>query len=511
MLDNSHNLSGNKRIAKNALFLYVRMIVTVLISLYTARILLQELGVDNYGVYNVVGGIVMLFASLRGLFTNAIQRYLNFEIAKEDGDVSKVFSLGLLIHLLLALLFFILVEIVGAIMFPKLNIPPDRLFAAKIVFQFSVLSAIISIITIPYNAVLISREKMDVFAYIAIIESIGKLAIVYLISLLPFDILINYGLLVLFMSILVGYIYYIYCTRNFSEALFRFKWDKQLFKELSTFAGWNFAGNLAFSLTNEGINFLLNMFGGVAVNAARGISYQIKSVLQQLFGNIMIAYRPQSTVLYAKQQYNQFYTLLFQSSKLVFALFTVICVPLYVFLPFVLELWLGQIPEYTVSIMRAIIVYMMIRSFHEPLDLVFVSSGRLKKYQLCELFVLTMSIPVAYFILKMGLDYYWVFIGMAVVEAINLIAITNIARLQVQFPLMDYIKRVHLPCYTLMAIIICLHYVFSLFISNSQSVVVVLFYIFCDVLVVVGLVYSVLLNKSERQLINIIVRKMLKK
>ncbi len=486
------------------------MIVTVAISFYTARVLLKELGVDNFGIYNLVGGIVMLFASLRGMFSCAVQRFLNCEHAREGGDASKVFSLSLIIHILVAFLFFILVEVAGYYMLPGLNIPPDRLFAAKCVFQFSILASIVSILTIPYDAVIVSREKMDIYAYIAIFEALGKLLIVFLITKLPFDILINYGLLVLVMSLIICFVHYLYCVSHFNEAKFKWQWDGKLFKELSSFAGWNFAGNLAFSLTNEGINMLLNLFGGVAVNAARGVSYQIKNILQQLLGNIMTAYRPQSTVKYAQKEYEQFYGLLFQSSKLVFALYTIMAVPLFVFLPQVLQLWLGQIPEYTVSLMRAILVYMMIRSFHEPLDLVFKAAGKLKQYQICEFILLTTSLPLAYALLKMGLPFYSVFIGMAFVEFINLGAIVFIANRQLSFPARLYISKVQIPCYSLIVVLILLHLCLSQFLHIPDDFALIVLFGIVDFIIVGTAIYIIALNKTERGIVNRIIGKLFK-
>lgn len=500
--------TNNKTIAKNAIFLYLRMIVTVAITFYTARVLLKELGVDNYGIYNLVGGIVMLFASLRGMFSCAVQRFLNYEHARDGGDASKVFSLSLIIHILVALFFFIIVEIAGYYMLPDLNIPSDRLFAAKWVFQFSILASVVSILTIPYDAVIVSREKMDIYAYIAILEALGKLLIVFLITKLPFDSLINYGLLVFIMSLIVCFVHYVYCVSYFNESKFKWQWDNKLFKELSSFAGWNFAGNLAFSLTNEGINMLLNLFGGVAVNAARGISYQIKNILQQLLGNITTAYRPQSTVKYAQKEYDQFYGLLFQSSKLVFALYTIMAVPLFIFLPQVLQIWLGQIPGYTVPLMRAILVYMMIRSFHEPIDLVFKAAGKIKQYQICEFILLILSLPLAYVLLKMRFPFYSVFIGMAFVEFINFCAIVLIAKLQLNFPTSLYIIKVQIPCYLLMVVIILLHWCLSQFLCIPDDFRWIILFGILDIIFVGTAIYIIVLNKTEKFIIIRIARKL---
>lgn len=509
MPNNSTHAFSSKRIAKNAIFLYMRMIITVVVSFYTARILLQELGVDNYGIYNLVGGIVLLFASLRGMFSCAVQRYLNYEYAREGGNAQKVFSLSLIIHILVTIIFVIAVEVTGYFVLPSLNIPTDRLFAAKIVFQFSILASGISILTIPYDAVIVAREKMDIYAYIAIFEAFGKLLIVILIPLLPYDILINYGLLVLLISLMICFIYYVYCVSHFAESKFKWQWDTQLFKELSGFAGWNFVGNLAFSLTNEGINMLLNFFGGVAVNAARGISYQIKNILQQLLGNIMTAYRPQSTVSYAQKQYDQFYKLLFQSSKVVFALYCIMVVPLFIFLPQILQIWLNQVPEYTVSLMRAIFIYMMVRSFHEPMDLVFKSAGKLNRYQLCELCLLTLSLPLSYLILKTEQPFYFVFIGMAVVEFINLVAIVTIARYQLGFPFHLYIKKVQGPCCVLVIFLVLIHCGIGYIFKMPENMYLVALYMIIDVMIVGAIIYFIQLNKEEKKIVKKILRKIL--
>ena len=316
---------NNKRIAKNTLLLYFRMLFLMVISLFTSRITLQTLGVDNFGIYNVVGGIVAMFSIMSGSLSNAISRYITFELGKGDKKIlKKVFSTAVNVQIIMAVIIAVLIEI-GGVWFLnyKMNIPAGRMVAANWVLQFSIISFAVNLISIPYNAAIIAHEKMSAFAYISIYEAVMKLVVVYLIVISPFDKLIVYSFLILLISLSLRLIYGIYCKRKFEECSYMFILDKPLLKKMSGFAGWNFLGAGSFLLMTQGVNMLLNMFFGVALNAARGIATQVENVVNQFTINFGTAINPQITKSYAKGDYDYMHKLVFAGSKYSFFLVVV--------------------------------------------------------------------------------------------------------------------------------------------------------------------------------------------
>ena len=321
---------NNKRIAKNTLLLYFRMLFLMVISLFTSRITLQTLGVDNFGIYNVVGGIVAMFSIMSGSLSNAISRYITFELGKGDKKIlKKVFSTAINVQIIMAVIIAVLIEI-GGVWFLnyKMNIPDGRMVAANWVLQFSIISFVVNLISIPYNAAIIAHEKMSAFAYISIYEAVMKLVVVYLIVISPFDKLIVYSFLILLISLSLRLIYGVYCKRKFEECSYMFILDKPLLKKMTGFAGWNFLGAGSFLLMTQGVNMLLNMFFGVALNAARGIATQVENVVNQFTTNFGTAINPQITKSYAKGDYDYMHKLVFAGSKYSFFLVVVLCLPI---------------------------------------------------------------------------------------------------------------------------------------------------------------------------------------
>lgn len=291
-----------KRIAFNTLFLYVRMLILMFVAFYTSRVLLKELGINDFGLYGIVGGIVAIFSSLRGLFATATQRFLNFEMGKNDTNgLNTIFNISLIINITICIVFFICAEIIGLwFLENKLIIALERMDAAKWAFHFSVLASMISILTIPFDALIIAHEKMSFYAYVSILDACLKLGVIFILPYFAIDKLKLYAALIVAVSLVIRFISSVYCKRKFPECKYRICWDKKAFKEMGVFAGWNFAGNLAFALVNEGLNILLNLFGGVIANAARSIAYQVKNAITTMLSNIMIAIDPQATQLYAR-------------------------------------------------------------------------------------------------------------------------------------------------------------------------------------------------------------------
>ena len=393
---------NNKRIAKNTLFLYVRMLLIMAVTLYTSRVVLKTLGVEDFGIYNVVGGIVAMLGILNGAMSVSTQRYLTFELGKKNMvRLNQVFSTCFLIYILLSGVFFVLAETVGLwFLNNKLVIPEERMAAANWVYQFSIISCIITLMANPYNAVLIAREKMNIYAYISIIEVVLKLVIVYLLLVIPFDRLIVYGGLFLAMSIVVTMIYCIYCIRNYGESRFQYYWDKPLFMQLMSYSGWNLFGSLSALVKGQGLNILLNMFFSPAVNASRGIAYQINNAITQFFTNFYTAVRPQITKYYAQGDLGNMFKLVFRSSKFSFYLIFLLSLPIIIEAPYVIQLWLGQLPEYVVPFTRVIVLISAIDSMSTPLMTTCHATGRIKLYQSVVGTLIICNVPISYCFLK---------------------------------------------------------------------------------------------------------------
>ena len=308
---------NNKRIAKNTLLLYLRMFLTMAVSLYTSRIILNTLGVEDYGINNVVGGIVTMFTVISGSLSASISRFITFELGKDNIQrLKKVFSTGVNIQIGMSVLIVLLAECVGVwFLNTKMNIPPERLGAANWVFQCSILTFVLNLLSVPYNAAIIAHEKMSAFAYISILEVSLKLIIVYMLIISPFDRLKTYAVLFLCVGAIIRFIYGYYCKRHFEECSYYFVYDKPLLKEMTSFAGWNFFGTSAWMLNTQGLNILINMYFGVAFNAARGVATQVDSALKQFINNFTTAVNPQITKSYAQGDLEYVYTLVCSSAK----------------------------------------------------------------------------------------------------------------------------------------------------------------------------------------------------
>jgi O-antigen/teichoic acid export membrane protein len=313
---------ANKRIAKNTVMLYIRMLFSMVVSLYTSRIVLNTLGVEDYGIYNVVGGIITMFSFLNGAMAAGTQRFLTFELGKNDAiQLSRVFSMSMSIHLMIALVVFVLGETLGLwFVNTQLTIPSERMAAANWVYQFSVLSAMVGIWSVPYNASIIAHERMNVYAYVSILEVILRLLIVFLLQWFGFDKLKFYAVLVFSVSLTIRFIYGRYSKLHFSETRFKFYWNKDLFNTLVSYAGWNLWGNLAVVAHDQGVNILLNIFFGPAVNAARGIAYSVKAAVYSFVQNFQVAMNPQIIKSFASGDFKNMHQLIFQGSKFSFFL-----------------------------------------------------------------------------------------------------------------------------------------------------------------------------------------------
>ena len=442
----SQTSDNNKRIAKNTLFLYFRMLFLMGISLYTSRVVLNTLGVEDYGIYNVVGGIVAMFGFINYSMSSATQRYITFALGKGDKNrLQTVFSTTLQIHTLIAGIIVLLGETIGLwFLYNKMQIPADRMDAAFWVLQCSIISAMVMIISVPYNSDIIAHEKMSAFAYISILEAVLKLVIVYLLVVTSLDKLIFFAFLVLGVQVLIRFCYSIYCNKHFEETKYRHVWDKALFKEMTSFAGWSMFGNLAFVLFGQGLNLLLNVFFGPVVNAARGVAVQVQAAIQQFVGNFQVALNPQITKTYAQGELQEMRKLMFRSSRFSFFLLFFLSLPVLFETNFILTVWLKTVPDNTVIFLRIIICTSLIYTIANPMITANQATGKVKLYQAVCGTILLLILPVSYVCLRLGCPAYSVFIVHFVMEAIAQIARMVMLRPLIGLRLRDYFFNVYL-------------------------------------------------------------------
>lgn len=376
----------------------------MLVSLYTSRVVLETLGADDFGIYNVVGGVVVLFSFIQGAMATATQRYLNYELGKGDSDaVSRVFSMSMTVHIAIAILIVLLSETIGLwFLNTQMQIPPKRYEATQWVYQFSIITCCINILRVPYNASIIAYEKMSFYAYISILEVLMKLAVVYLLLLTDGDKLVVYSLLMFIVPVVVSVVYRQFCRTKFSTCNYHLFWDKSLFKEIFGFSAWSLFGSLANLGATQGINILLNIFCGVAVNAAMGLAQQVNSAVNQFITNFQTAFVPQIVKLYAKEEREEFIKLIFRSSKMSYYLILMIGMPVLLYARPLLSLWLHEVPEYTVQFTQLMIVFSMIDAVSGPLWNSVQATGKIRNYQILMASIISLNVPFAYIVLKLG-------------------------------------------------------------------------------------------------------------
>lgn len=438
------NESLNKRIAKNTLALYVRSIIVMLVSLYTSRVVLETLGADDFGIYNVVGSVVVLFSFIQGAMATAVQRYLNFELGRDDKNaVSRVFSMSMTVHIMIALIVVVLSETIGLwFLNTQMQIPSGRHIATQWVYQFSVLTCCVNILRIPYNATIIAYEKMSFYAYVGILEVFLKLSVVFLLVFSNGDRLILYSILMLIVSIIISVAYVFFCRKKFTTCSYSLFWDKKLFEEIFGFSAWSLFGSMANLGASQGINVLLNIFCGVVVNAAMGLAQQVNSAVSQFIVNFQTAFVPQLVKLYARNEYEKFVHLIFRSSKLSYFLILLIGLPVLTYTRPLLEIWLHSVPEYTVQFTRLMILFSMIDAMSGPLWNSVQATGKIRNYQILMSSIIAINVPAAYVILKLGGSPIIVLVVRVIINFItHLVRIFYLRRL-FEFPSLPYIKNI---------------------------------------------------------------------
>ena len=442
-LDSSAN---NKRIAKNTLLLYFRMLFMMAVSLFTSRVILNTLGVEDYGIYNVVGGVVAMFGFINGSMSSATQRYITFALGKGDEKrLQTVFSTTLQIHAMIASIIVLLGETIGLwFLYNKMQIPADRMGAAFWVLQCSIISTVIMIVSVPYNADIIAHEKMSAFAYISVLEVVLKLAIVYMLVVFSVDKLILYAFLILAIQMLIRFCYSIYCNRHFKETKYIHVWDKPLFKEMTGFAGWSIFGNLSAVIFTQGLNMLLNVFFGPVVNAARAVAVQVQNAIQQFVGNFQMALNPQITKTYAQGKMEEMHKLMYRSARFSFYLLFFLSLPVLFETDFILTVWLKTVPEHTVTFLRIMICTSLIYTCANPMIKANQATGKVKKYQAVCGTTLIMILPISWILLKLGFPAYSVFIVHFVMEGVCQLARMLMLRPLIGIGLRDYFYNIYL-------------------------------------------------------------------
>lgn len=459
----NENTENNKRIAKNTLLLYIRMLFLMGISLYTSRIVLSALGVDDFGIYNVVGGVVAMFTMISGALSAAISRFITYELGTKNFDnLKKVFSSSVTVQIGLTIILIILAETIGLwFVNHKIIIPEQRIVAANWVYQFSIFTFAINLISIPYNAAIIAHEKMSTFAYISIFEGISKLIIALTIVATPIDKLIFYAFSLMLVSIIVRFIYGTYCKRHFQECTYQFSYDSNLLKKIFTFAGWNMIGATSAVCRDQGGNIIINLFFGPAINAARGIAIQVNTAIQGFVENFQIALNPQITKNYAAGNSNQVYKLVFQGARFSFYILLLIALPVFINANYILYIWLKEVPAHTENFLRLIILFSLCESLSGTLKTLMYATGNVRNYQIVVGGLQLLNLPLSYFCLKFGFPSEIVFIIAIWISLLCMLARLFMLRFQANLSVMFFLKNVLLNTFFVTLTAIILPYILS--------------------------------------------------
>lgn len=443
-------VGNHKRIAKNTVMLYFRMLFTMFVALFTSRVVLERLGVNDYGIYNVVGGAIAMFGIVSGSMTSAVSRFLTFELGRQDKvRLHNIFYCSVIIQFALALIVFILIEIVGVwFVNHKMVIAPERIYAANWVLQCSAITFIINMISVPYNAVIVAHEKMQAYAYISILEVILKLTVAYLLYLTVFDSLKTYAVLMMASALIVRWIYTFYCKRHFEESRLNGSFNRDIIKEISSYSGWNFIGSSSSILRDQGVNILLNLFCGTAVNAARGIAVQVNHAVYSFSSNFMMAVNPQIIKMYAVGERERMFSLVNESSKFSFYLLFILSLPIILCTSTILNLWLTVVPDYATIFTKLTLILGMSEALGIPLQFVNQATGKIKTYQIVVGGIQLLNFPISYVLLRIGMSPVSVYYCAIIISQSCLLARLLMLRHSVGLNIIDYIYSVYIPVLT---------------------------------------------------------------
>lgn len=506
------NIQRNRTIARNTLFLYMRMVIVLLISLYTTRVIINALGVVDFGINNVVAGFVSMFAFLNASMSNGVQRFYNYKLGKEGEEaLKKVYNTSLQIQGLIAIIVVLLLETFGLWYFNNhMVIPIERREVAWWVFQFSVLSLVIVIIQIPFSAAIMSHEKMDYFAYVSILDVLLKLGFALCISYVKTDKLFFYGCYGLGIAVLNFLLFYVYCKLRFKSIRFEYSFQKDLFKEMLSFSGWNIFGTFAYVMKGQGVNMLLNSFFGPVVNAARGVSSMIENAIRGFQSNIVVSFRPQTVQSYAQGNNMRVKNLMYSLSKLSYIMLFMVSMPVILELESILKLWLGEtIPDQTISFTILTLIIMVLSGLNTPLSQVVHATGKMKIYQIGTSIVVCSILPFSWIALKMGGTPIVVYIVDLIMVIINQIVCLYLLKRIFPYSCLEYLKVVIWPCIYVTLISSIIPVTLHLIISQSiiRMIIVGVTSVGCTLLCS----YYYALNNYEKELVLSFVQKIIKK
>ena len=502
---------NNKRIAKNTLLLYFRMLFMMVVSLYTSRVILNALGVEDFGIYNVVGGVVAMLGFLNGSMSNAVQRYLSFELGRGDEDgVNRIFNVALQAHVGIAVFVLVVMELAGVwYLNTFMNIPADRMEAANWVLQCSILTTLFSIVQVPYNAIIISKEQMGIYAYISILEVTLKLLVVYLLAIGNFDKLKLYSILVMLVTIGVTLVYRFYCIIKYKEAKFKIIKDWGLLRQLVSFASWNMLGEIAWVFTGQGVNIILNTFFGPTVNAARGLAEQVNGAVTRFVSNFQTAVNPQLVKSYASDQLEDMKRLLYRGTRFSFYLLLMLSLPIILEMEYILHFWLKDVPEYTTEFCQLVLICSLVSTISNLLAQVARAYGKIRNYQLVVSIFLFLNFPLSYISLKMGaspLSTMWINIG---VQTTLLLVRLKLTSKMIQMTYSEFTKnvvaKILLVTITSFALPLCI----CMF--GEESFTFFVFVCIVSILSVCVCTYYLGMDKKERQYVQTLALSYIKK
>jgi len=503
--------SNNKRIAKNTMMLYFRMLLTMGVSLYTVRVVLDTLGTVDYGLYNVVGGVVAMFAFLSGTMASASQRFFAFELGRNNPEqLKKTFSMTMNIYILIGVIILALAETIGLwFLNNKMTIPPERMDAAHWVYQFSILSFMMTMFTIPYNAAIIAHEEMKIYAWVSILEVILRLLIVYLLVVFSFDKLQLYAILVFAITTLITFIYRLYCKRKFEECTYSFYWNQRLFSEIATYSGWNLLGSMASIFKNQGVNIILNLFFDPVVNAARAIAYQLYTRINQFVTNFFTAVNPQLVKYYAAKEKEKMFDLIFKSAKLAFFLLFLITTPIILNTHFILTIWLKEVPPYVVLFTRLVLINALIDSLAMPLITSALATGRIKWYQITVGGTMLLNLPLSYVLLQNGLPAVTPFYVGIAIAIVNLFLRLILLRNMIQLPLKDFINKVILRAVFVSSVVYGIALIYLNYHPETDNLLSFVTTLLAGFVLSLATIYTIGLTQTDRSLITNLVNKKL--
>lgn len=497
----SNNSEANRRIAKNTMLLYIRMGVMMIISFFTARITLEALGVVDYGINNVVGGLVSMFSLISNSLSSSVSRFMTFGLGKGDKkELNTIFSTSVNIHIILAIVVVVAIETIGIwFLNNKMVIPADRLYAAHWVLQSSTLLFAIGLLSVPYNAAIIAHERMGVYAYFTLFDAFSRLAIIFAIKYYGGDKLILLAIISIIPTLIKQFYYWYYSKKHFEECTYHAVWDKRVFKEMFGFAGWNFIGASSAQMKDQGVNIAINMFTNPAVNAARGIAMQINGIVGQFIGNFMVAINPQITKEYAAGNYERMHKLIFSGTRFSYFLFMSLSIPIIFEIETILYVWLGQVPEHTVLFTRLVLILSLSDIISNTLITAQLATGKIRNYQIVVGGTQMMNFPISYILLRMG-----VFPEITIIVAIFISQICLLERLlflrkMVHLPSLRYFKEVYLNLIVVTVLSVAVPGILYFSIENEA----LRFFAVCisSVITSAAVTYAIGLQRNERVLV----------